>query len=260
MKKIIKKLITNGASLKLGLQLMVFMALIVITITTSVFTVSYVVNTVTLNKTIEQTKQVELLEKRLHEKELLMAELTYQLEKQRHIKELKEDLNSILRDRRFDVNLIDEEHLYFMESQRVKYEIPKHIYYRTVYAESGFRMYDKEGNVLRSSGGALGYMQVLRSTFNSISSSYDLNIDDITDPYHNIVAGSFYLHMRKNNIERAFPGSSENTQWKLALSAYNAGIGKVLEARGIPDIEETINYVNFIMMNFSKETYASLNE
>ena len=190
-----------------------------------------------------------------------IAVIEAEIEKMEFIAELKTEIEFILYDRRFfDVNRIDEEHLYFMESQRAHYEIPKQIYYRLIFMESGFRMFDSDGEIIRSSAGAMGYMQMLNSTFNDIIRRYDLEgIYDITNPYHNIMAGTFYLHQRKRDMERIFPNTSDINQWKFALSAYNAGIGKVVEARGIPNIDETINYVSFIMRNFMYENmYADI--
>lgn len=181
------------------------------------------------------------------------------------IGDLKKDVKLILFDREnFNINVINENHLYFMESQRVNYNIPKHIYYRLIFMESGFKMYDGNGNILRSNGGAIGYMQMLSSTFNWINNRYDLKLSDVTNPYDNIIAGSFYLHKRKTDIEKIFPNASEEYKWKLTIASYNAGIGDVIKARGIPKIRyhkssrfaygdpntETSYYVNFIMKNF----------
>lgn len=188
-----------------------------------------------------------------------------EIEKMEFIAQLKDELRIILLDReRFDVERLDEEHLYFMESQRAQYEIPKHIYYRLIFAESGFRMFDNEGNILRSDGGAMGYMQILRSTFEWINNRYDLNLHDITNPFDNIMAGTFYLNKRKENIDEMFPNVNENYKWKLTIASYNAGLEDVRKARGIPTIRyhdsrrfnfgdpntETMAYVNFITRNF----------
>ena len=191
-----------------------------------------------------------------------------ELEKIEFIAHLKKELRLILMDReRFNVEVIDEDHLYFMESQRAQYNIPKHIYYRLIFAESGFRMFDGDGNVLRSSGGAMGYMQMLTSTFNWINSRYDLNLDDVGNPYDNIAAGAFYLNKRKENIKAMFPNASETYMWKLTIASYNAGLEDVRKARGIPTIRyhnsrrfkfgdpntETMAYVNFITRNFMSD-------
>lgn len=168
------------------------------------------------------------------------------------LEDLKEDLRLILFDTRFfNIENIDDDHLYFMESQRVKHNIPKHIYYRLIFMESGFRMFDNNENVITSSAGAMGYMQILNSTFHNIAQVHNLNIYDVSDPYDNIVAGSFYIKQRKRDIERLFPNMSNRYQWELALAAYNAGLGKVIQSKGIPNYRETINYINFIMRDYS---------
>ena len=190
------------------------------------------------------------------------------IEKIEFIAQLKNELNVILMDRnRFDVDVINEDHLYFMEGQRAQYEIPKHIYYRLIFAESGFRMYDNTGNVLRSNGGAMGYMQMLTSTFNWINDRYDLNLTDVGNAYDNIIAGTFYLNKRKENIEQMFPNASDEYMWKLTIASYNAGLEDVRKARGIPTMRyhtssrfefgdpntETMAYVNFITKNFMSD-------
>lgn len=203
-----------------------------------------------------------------HELNILNEKVTFyetKIEKIEFIAQLKNELKVILMDRnRFDVDVINEEHLYFMEGQRAQYEIPKHIYYRLIFAESGFKMHDNTGNILRSNGGAMGYMQMLGSTFNWINDRYDLNLTDVGNPHDNIIAGTFYLNKRRENIEDIFPNASDEYKWKLTIASYNAGLEDVKKARGIPTIRyhksklfdigdpntETMAYVNFITRNF----------
>ena len=60
---------------------------------------------------------------------------------------------------------------------------------------------------------------------------------DIDDPQQNLDGGARYLRMMYDKF-----GS-----WKLALAAYNAGPGAVEEANGVPEFEETQNYVKAIL-------------
>lgn len=80
-----------------------------------------------------------------------------------------------------------------------------------------------------SSVGAEGLMQLMPSTFNSLTSG------DIFDPRTNVCAGTEYLAQQLST----FGGNVE-----LALAAYNAGPGAVIKYNNqIPNYPETVNYV-----------------
>jgi len=80
-----------------------------------------------------------------------------------------------------------------------------------------------------SKKGAIGLMQIMPRTALAFST------EDMYDPVYNINVGVEYL---KNLLDQ-FEGNLE-----LALAAYNAGPGKVLEYQGVPPYEATIYYVN----------------
>lgn len=260
-----KKLLNNKEIRKLILG--------VIVVTISIYLVFFglfalmgeTMNRLQINQLHNTIIHVEELKWEDNQMDNTIAVIEAEIEKMEFIAQLKDELRIILLDReRFNVDIINEEHLYFMESQRAKYEIPKHIYYRLIFAESGFRMFDNEGNILRSNGGAMGYMQILGSTFEWINDRYGLNLNDITNPFDNIIAGTFYLNKRKENIDEIFPNVSENYKWKLTIASYNAGLHDVVNARGIPTVRhhtssrfkkgdvntETMAYVNFVTRNF----------
>lgn len=62
------------------------------------------------------------------------------------------------------------------------------------------------------------------------------------DPVHNIYGSARYLRQQYDSFG----------DWSLALAAYNAGPSRVREARGIPDIAETINYVNRVFYTYQR--------
>lgn len=91
--------------------------------------------------------------------------------------------------------------------------------------ESGFRP------CAVSSKGAMGLMQLMPSTAD------DLGVKDSFDPLENVDAGARFL---KQLLTRY------NGDVFKAVSAYNAGPARVDAADGIPQIPETINYINHI--------------
>ena len=92
--------------------------------------------------------------------------------------------------------------------------------------ESGFRP------CALSEKGAMGLMQLMNAT------AIDLGVRDAFDPQENVTAGARYLKQFINLY---------NGDLALALSAYNAGPGRVKPSAGIPQIPETMNYVNKIL-------------
>lgn len=90
----------------------------------------------------------------------------------------------------------------------------------------------------KSSVGARGLMQIMPDTAKEIAKKTGLDYEKIlTDPQTNIQAGSYYL---RTLLERY------NGDEKLALAAYNAGMGNVDKYGGIPPFKETQQYVQKI--------------
>jgi soluble lytic murein transglycosylase-like protein len=89
-----------------------------------------------------------------------------------------------------------------------------------------------------SDKGAEGLMQLMPAT------SHELAVSDAFDPKQSIEAGIKYL---KQLFEK-YKGNLE-----LVLGAYNAGPAAVDEAKGVPDIPETKDYVGAILESLGKK-------
>ena len=97
--------------------------------------------------------------------------------------------------------------------------------------ESGFRP------CAVSPKGAQGLMQLMPAT------AVELGVGDPFDPKQNVDAGTRLLKQLL---------AKYNGDVSLALSAYNAGSGRVDKEGGIPSIPETLNYVLQILAKLPK--------
>jgi len=107
--------------------------------------------------------------------------------------------------------------------------------------ESGNQQFDDNGNPLASSAGAIGIAQVMPGTAPEAAELAGLEWDEdayYNDPAYNKLLGIAYM----KEMLRRFDGDVA-----LALAAYNAGPGAVENAGGVPNIEETQNYVDRIL-------------
>ena len=105
-----------------------------------------------------------------------------------------------------------------------KHGVPEDLFLRLVQRESGWNP-----DVV-SSKGAVGLAQLMPQTAALLSV-------DAYDPQANLEGGARYLAMMYGRF-----GS-----WKLALAAYNAGPQAVEDAGGVPDYDETKDYVAAIL-------------
>ena len=75
--------------------------------------------------------------------------------------------------------------------------------------------------------GASGVMQIMPVTRREVARVLDL--EDLSHPRNNIRGGIFYL----KRLYALFDGSSDGDRIKLALAAYNAGIGRIYDAQDL---------------------------
>jgi hypothetical protein len=109
------------------------------------------------------------------------------------------------------------------------YGIPRDLFFRQIKQESGFRPEVWDGRV-RSSAGAIGAGQLMPGT------AAELGVDPY-DVEQNLMGAARYLRQQLDTFGDP----------ALALAAYNAGPGRVRQAGGVPNIEETQNYVRTIL-------------
>ncbi|MCS7299261.1 MAG: lytic transglycosylase domain-containing protein [Spirochaetia bacterium] len=118
-----------------------------------------------------------------------------------------------------------------IEEASKRYDLPKELIKAVIKAESNFNP------IAISPKNAMGLMQLIPST------AMEMGVEDVFDPFQNIMGGTKYLRKMLDRF---------NGNLFLALSAYNAGPERVSRSGGIPDIEETKDYVDRVI-RFYKE-------
>lgn len=113
-----------------------------------------------------------------------------------------------------------------IEEASKRYDLPKELIKAVIKAESNFNP------IAISPKNAMGLMQLMPST------AMEMGVKDIFDPFQNIMGGAKYLRKMLDRF---------NGNLFLALSAYNAGPERVSRSGGIPDIEETKEYVDRVI-------------
>lgn len=101
--------------------------------------------------------------------------------------------------------------------------------------------------------GAAGIAQFMPDTWKSVGKDYNGDGNaNVNDPADAIPAQGHYMCDQLNQIkEAASQGRVSGDPVTLALAAYNAGLGAVLDAGGVPASSETQHYVQVITANAS---------
>ena len=113
-----------------------------------------------------------------------------------------------------------------------RYGVDPYIFRRMIQQESGFNPRARNDRT-----GATGLAQVMAAT--ALDPGYGVKpLEDRYDPVESLRFGAEYL---KAMLDK-FDGD-----YRLALAAYNSGPGTVEKAGGIPEIDETRQYVKSIL-------------
>jgi D-alanyl-D-alanine carboxypeptidase len=121
----------------------------------------------------------------------------------------------------------------YIHEAAIRFQVPDTWIREVMRQESGGRANASDGTPITSGAGAMGLMQVMPSTYDTLRQHYALGADPY-DPHNNILAGAAYI--REMYELFGSPGF---------LAAYNAGPQRLqayLDA-GQPVPDETVNYL-----------------
>ncbi|MBI5556661.1 MAG: lytic transglycosylase domain-containing protein [Deltaproteobacteria bacterium] len=124
----------------------------------------------------------------------------------------------------------------YINSVGSRYRVDPLLIKAVIKAESNFDCRALSGK------GAQGLMQLMPGT------ARDMSVADPFDPKENIRGGACYLRKMLTLFE---------DDVHLALAAYNAGPETVKNVGGIPDIPETVDYVNKVLGHYRRYQSSS---
>lgn len=130
---------------------------------------------------------------------------------------------------------------------------------KVLWIESTGRIYDKNGDILKSSAGAYGAFQVTKDTQDFLNNYYGINLD-VEDPYDNLEACIYnlrFIHTKRSNdlaegkklptgddLKTAIAWSYHDGPWATKISYYGQDyIRKFSELSQIDDFPQVVGYI-----------------
>ena len=131
-------------------------------------------------------------------------------------------------------------HVWLIYETASRLNISIQIAFRLFKAESDF-----DSEALNPISNAIGYGQILHSTWLYMLVKNNLPLDLEMTPERNIVICLMYYDYLRTQWQKK--GLKDELIDVYVLASYNAGIGEVLKYDGVPPYRETQNYISFIM-------------
>lgn len=141
----------------------------------------------------------------------------------------------------------EEEILKAIDEACEKYDVDPALAKAQAYHESKFKQ------DLVSHRGAAGVMQLMPGTARGLGLTVNSKVDERFDPLKNIDAGVRYIKECERLSKYYFKVVTE----ELTLSFYNAGVKLVLKYKGVPEVEETQNYIRKVQETKKEFTKAA---
>lgn len=142
---------------------------------------------------------------------------------------------------------VEFKYIEYMYNLAAELQLPRRLVFRLVYRESTFR------DTVMSPEGAYGFMQIMPKTERLYEKKLNTDSLGLTGNYKNIYIG---MHLLKDLYVYWYDkGVNDFASQKLMLACYNAGIVAVIEYKGVPPFEETLNYIDFILREHSDPEY-----
>ena len=142
---------------------------------------------------------------------------------------------------------VDTNYIEYIYNKSIEFKLPIRTVFRLISQESKFI------DTIISPVGAKGFFQLMPETEDAYSIILNINTLNLDYNRKNIYIG---LTMLKDLHDYwRTKGYSDKYSWKLTLACYNAGIKKVIKFRGVPPIQETIDYIDYILRKHSNTKF-----
>jgi hypothetical protein len=180
-------------------------------------------------------------------------QLEIQAEYERYVKMYQEIYEkSLIQQIEFESEVIIPEHFDFKYVEYIydvseELKISTRVAFRLIYKESTFN------DTVVSSAGAKGLMQLMDNTRKKYYNELRVDTMNLDKNQEDIYIGLYYLTDLSDYWYKR--GNSEKNLLKLSLAAYNAGLSRVIQYKGVPPYKETQAFVTFILKPHSNPIF-----